>query len=87
MVHRAPRADVDLGERLARECDSVIAVEIERLRRRRPALSATDLAMLERSLARLADHLLLDAIRRRPGLHDAVSPLFSPESSLWKGAS
>lgn len=79
MAGTATRAP-DLGERLAHECDSVIATEIERLRRRRPALSTSDLALLERVLVRLADRLLLDAVRGRPALHESVSPLFSAES-------
>lgn len=77
----------ELLAHVARHCDGVIAVEVDRLRRRRPGLSAADLAALHATLTDLADRLLLDSIRRQPALHDAVAPVFSPFESQRRGIS
>lgn len=70
-----------------RLCDGVIAAEVDRLCRRRPGLSAADLAALRSALAELADQLLLDSLRRRPALHDRVAPIFSPLEAQGRGTS
>ncbi|UPK75273.1 hypothetical protein MU582_01130 [Nocardioidaceae bacterium SCSIO 66511] len=77
----------ELLAHVARHCDGVIAVEVDRLRRRRPGLSAADLAALHAALTDLADRLLLDSIRRQPALHDAVAPVFSPLETQRRGIS
>lgn len=67
----------ELLAHVARHCDGVIAVEVDRLRRRRPGISEADLAALDAALAQLAEELLLGSIRRQPALHEAVAPVFS----------
>ncbi|UYM07600.1 hypothetical protein [Solicola gregarius] len=82
MTQLATREDNGLLVRIARDCDVVIAAEVERLRRRRPCLTQADLDAVDAALAELAERLLLDAIRRRPALHEAISPIFSTPSPL-----
>lgn len=87
MTQLETREDSDLSVRIAAECDAVIAAELERLQHRLPSMSETDLAAIDDALAQLAERLLLDAIRRRPELHDAVDPIFSPLNSQRKATS
>lgn len=87
MTQLATREDNDLSVRIAAECDTVIAAELERLRRRLPSLSEADVAAIDDALAQLAERLLLDAVRRRPALHDAIGPIFSPFNSQRKATS
>lgn len=87
MTQLVTREDSDLSVRIAGDCDTVIAAEIERLRRRLPSLSKADVAAIDDALAQLAERLLLDAIRRRPELHDTVDPIFSPLNSQRKATS
>lgn len=87
MTRLATRTEADLPARVAAGCDAVIAAELDRLRHRLPSLSTTDLAAIDDALAQLADHLLLDAIRRRPALHGLVDPLFAPLDSRGKAES
>ncbi|UPK75270.1 hypothetical protein MU582_01115 [Nocardioidaceae bacterium SCSIO 66511] len=79
--HAPSRANgTRLAERIARDCDHIIATELQRLRRR-ANLTDADLVQVDEALARLSQRLLLDAVRRRPGLHPVVEPIFaSPES-------
>lgn len=79
-------ADDRLTRRIARDCDAVIAGELSRLRRRRPGLSAADLAALDTTLSALANRLFLDALRRRPELTDAIAPIFTDHTTAGKEA-
>lgn len=78
-------ADDYLIERIARDCDAVIDAELSRLRRRRPRLSESDLAALDKTLSALANRLLLDALRRRPELIDTIAPIFTIDSPVRAG--
>lgn len=62
---------------VTRRCEQVIRDELVRLDHRQPALSSTQLAVVEQSLTALADRLLLNAIRRHPDHLDAVEALFA----------
>lgn len=84
MTQLETHEDVELLVRIARDCDDVIALEVDRLRRRRPSLSEQDLAAVDDALAQLAERLLLDAIRRSPNLHDAIGPIFSTLRSVGR---
>ena len=86
MPQLTTRADSDLLTRIAADCDTVIAAELERLRHRVPSLPEADLAAIDDALAQLAERLFLDAIRRRPALHGLVDPIFSPLDSQRRTA-
>jgi hypothetical protein len=68
----------DLAEEMSRRFELVINSELGRLGRRQPALTAGQLAVVERVLAELADRLMLDALRSRPELSGRLQPLFQP---------
>jgi hypothetical protein len=76
----------DLAEEMSRRFELVISSELGRLGRRQPALTAGQLAVVERALAELADRLLLDALRRHPELSGRLQPLFQPPQRPKKRA-
>jgi hypothetical protein len=67
----------DLVTEMTSRCDQVIELELARLGRRQPRLTAAELAVVEQVLAEVADKLLLDALRRKPTLLGRVEPLFT----------
>lgn len=87
MARLTTHTDSELSARIAADCDAVVAAELDRLRRRLPSLSTADLAAVDDALARLADRLLLDAIRQRPTLHGRVEPIFAPLDSRGRARS
>jgi hypothetical protein len=66
----------ELAEEMSRRFELVISDEVSRLGRRQPALTAGQLAVVERALAELADKLMLDALRDHPELSGRLEPLF-----------
>ena len=70
----------ELADEMTRRFELVISAELGRLGRRQPALTAGQLAVVERALADLADRLMLDALRNHPELSGRLEPLFHPGS-------
>jgi len=70
----------DLVTELENRCDEVIEGELVRLGRRQPGLTDAQLVVIEQALSDLADRLLLDSLRRKPGLTDLVEPLLRSRS-------
>lgn len=74
----------ELVAQVTRVCDDVIAAERSRLERRRPQLSAAELAAVDETLSDLVDRLLLDALRGNPDLHESIAPLFTTDRGTDK---